>query len=158
MDEFSIKLSLLLDITSKKNNLLTTVLNLTENQNCIAVGTLDESSRNLFMQLAKEKQKAIDEVYNMDTVFSRTYDSVKDSFNNPVLTDEDRDKLVRLQNMIDEVLKKSDKICSIESDNNTLLENKKLEVQKINVPKGDKNRVLEHYKNQNTNYNKIKLN
>lgn len=157
MDEFSVRLSLLLDITTKKKNILEIILNLTENQNCVALSALDKESRALFMELSNEKQKNIDEVYNLDIVFDRAYESIKDCFSNE-LSDETREKVLQLQNTIDGVMNLNDKICSIESINNDLLENKRQEVQKIDVPKADKNRVIDHYKMQANNFNKLNLN
>ncbi len=156
MDEFGLRLSLLLEITGKKKNLLEIILNITFNQNCIVLGELTTETRQLFMELAKEKQKLIDEVYSLDTVFQRTYDAVKHLFND-IDKDSFKETLVSLQDTIDEVISLDGKICEIESNNNTLLEQKKLDVQKINVPKADKNRILEQYNKQSSNYLKNKL-
>ncbi len=156
MNDFELKLSLLLEITTKKRKLLDTILNLTCNQNCIALSELDSESRNLFMELATEKQKSIDEVYNLDTVFERTFDSIKHLLSEE-LTDELKPKFVALQHVIDEVILLDNKICELEANNGTLLEGKKLSVQKINIPKVSKSRLLEQYNKHNNSYVKNKL-
>lgn len=155
MDQFYVKLLLLLDISTKKRDTLEIILNLSENQNCVAKSSLNDESRALFMALATEKQKHIDEVYAMDTAFQRTYDAIKDGFKQD-LDQETREKLVSLQDTINDIIALDNNICSIESENNDLLEKKKLEVQKIDIPKGDRNKVIEHYKKQSSNYNKLK--
>lgn len=156
MDEFGVRLSVLLDITQKKNVLLDTILNITYNQNSVVISELTTENRQLFMALAKEKQKLIDEVYSLDTVFQRTYDAIKHLFDTQ-LKQSDKDKLTQLQELIDMIIVLDEKICALEADNTTLLENKKLEVQKINVPKTNKNRLLEQYNQQSSNYLKQKL-
>ncbi len=150
MDDFGLKISLLIEITNKKKALLDTIYNITFNQNCIALGDLDTKNRNLFMQLAKEKQKSIDEVYNLDTVFQRTFDTVQHLFSSN-LSDEQKVKLRELQSIIDEVMAFDKKICELESNNGSLLENRKLDVKKIDVPKVAKNKLLEQYSKQNNN-------
>lgn len=157
MDEFSVRLSLLLDITTKKKSILEIILNLTENQNCVALSELDKDSRALFMELSHEKQKKIDDVYNLDVVFDRAYESIKDCFSGE-LSEETRQKVLLLQNAIESVMNLNDKICAIESMNNDLLENKRQEVQKIDVPKADKNKLIDHYKMQANNFNKLNIN
>ncbi len=156
MNDFELKLSLLLEITTKKRKLLDTILNMTYNQNCIALSELDSDSRNLFMELAKEKQGSIDEVYNLDIVFQRTFDSIKHLFSDE-LTSEQRQKFIALQHVIDEVISLDTKICELEANNSTLLEGKKLSVQKINVPKVSKSKLLEQYNKQNNSFIKNKL-
>ncbi len=156
MDDFGLKISLLLEITNKKKILLDTIFNITYNQNCIALGDLDQQSRNLFMQLAKEKQKSIDEVYSLDTVFQRTFDSVKHLLNTELSTDQ-KAKLAELQTTIDIVMALDKKICELESNNGSLLESKKLDVQKIDVPKVAKNKLLEQYSKQTTAFNQKDL-
>ncbi len=154
MDDFGVKISLLLEITNKKKILLETIFNITYNQNCIALGELTSDSRKLFMNLAKEKQKSIDEVYNLDTVFQRTFDSIKHLLNTS-LSDEQKNKLQKLQNVIDEVIRLDKNICELESNNSSLLEDKKINVSKIDVPKVTKNKLLEQYNKQNV-YNNFK--
>ncbi len=156
MDEFGLRLSLLLDITEKKKNLLEIILNITFNQNCIVLNELSFETRSMFMDLANEKQKSIDEVYNLDTVFQRTYDQIKHLFSSDV-SEENKNKLLVLQNTIDEVMNLDNKICELESNNSSLLETKKLDVQKINIPKASKNKLIEQYNKQNNSYAKNKF-
>lgn len=123
MDELGLRISLIIKITSKKKEYLELIENITCNQNAIVLGDLTKDSRQMFMNLAKEKQKMIDEVYNLDTVFQRTYNSVKHLFNNS-LSKEYKIQLKQLQVMIDNVMTLDKHICEMESSNSNLLEEK----------------------------------
>lgn len=130
MDEFALRISLLIKITNKKKEYLELIKNITYNQNSIVIANeIDSNSRQLFMNLAKEKQTIIDEVYNLDTVFQRTYNSIKHLFNNS-LSKEYKLKLKELQSIIDNIILLDKQICEIESNNSDLLENKKKTLEK----------------------------
>ncbi len=160
MDELGVRLSLLIEITSKKKNLLDLILNITYNQNCIVTNELDQDGRKLFLDLATEKQKMIDEIYSLDTVFQRTYDTIKNAFN-PTISGDNKQKIKTLQEIIDSVVSLDDSICELESSNSTLLEHKKSIIEKKVSPNSNKqlnmNKAIEKYNVQNNNYNKHKL-
>lgn len=163
MDELGVRLSLLLEITTKKKTLLEMILNITYNQNCIVNNNLDHDSRQLFLELSKEKQKGIDEIYSLDTVFQRTYDTIKNAFN-PNISDNNKQKLKQLQIIIDDVVLMDKNICELESANSSLLEHKKNVIEKstvshknTNAQKSNYNKAIEQYNIQNNNYSKHKL-
>lgn len=134
MDEFGLRISLLIKITSKKKEYLELIQNITYNQNSIVLGDLTKDSRQMFMTLAKEKQKMIDEVYSLDTVFQRTYNSIKHLFNNSLSKDY-KLKLKNLQTIIDDVMIIDTQICELESYNSNLLEEKMNKIEKSNTYK-----------------------
>ncbi len=160
MDELGVRLSLLVEITTKKKNLLDLILNITFNQNCIATNDLDQVSRKLFLDLSGEKQKVIDEIYSLDTVFQRTYDTIKSSLN-PTISEDNKQKIRTLQEIIDTVVSLDTSICELESANSALLEQKKDIIEKNISPKSTNqklhmNKAIEKYNIQNNNYGKHK--
>lgn len=161
MNELGVRLSLLVDITIKKKDLLEIILNITFNQNCIVTNELDQDSRKLFLDLSVEKQKVIDEIYNLDTVFQRTYDTIKNSLN-PSISEEDKQKIKSLQEIINSIVVVDSKICELESTNSSLLEHKKSIIEKNiiknpKVLKSNMNKAIEQYNIQNNNYSKHKI-
>lgn len=160
MDELGLRISLLMKITSKKKEHLELIQNITYNQNAIVLGDLSKESRQMFMSLANEKQKMIDEVYNLDIVFQRTYNSIKHLFNNS-LSREYKVKLKTLQSIIDCVMDLDKKICELESSNSVLLEKQMKEMKltnenskKSNITK-DENITPKKIFNQNINNQNI---
>ncbi len=146
MDQFNLKIKLLLDITVKKRDVLIKILNITENQNCILKNKkVDADILEMFRFLADEKQKAIDEVLSQDTVFQRTFDGINHLLSNN-LSDQQRNYVATLQSLIDEIVTLDEKIRQFERLNNEEAEKKEKENMKINVPKMDKNKLMEHYK------------
>ncbi len=154
MDQFNLKIKLLLDITTKKRDVLTKILNVTENQNCILSGDkVDKATLEMFRFLDKEKQKGIDEVLSLDTVFQRTFNSIHHLLNN--LTQEQKDYIGQLQVLIDEITILDEKIRKSERANNKVAEKKEEQIKNINVPKMDKNKLMEHYKKNSKVNSKI---
>lgn len=118
MDEFGLRLKMLIDILDKKWRLLSRVTNIVENQGTI-LKSADKTKETLeiFRVLTEEKQKVIDEIFALDSAFNTTYDKIKHNFDNKVVTNAYRQEISQMQGYIKDILIHSENITIIEKSN-----------------------------------------
>ncbi len=104
MNEFEIRLHLLIDILDKKCETLNIILNLTENQ-----GTILQSDNKthevleMFREVTAEKQRLIDEILYMDTAFNKSYELIKHNFSIPTVVQSNRSNILKMQGLITDI-------------------------------------------------------
>lgn len=118
MDEFGLRLKMLIDILDKKWRLLSRVTNIVENQGTI-LKSADKTKETLeiFRVLTDEKQKVIDEIFALDSAFNTTYDKIKHNFDNKVVTNAYRQEISQMQGYIKDILINSENITILEKSN-----------------------------------------
>ncbi len=115
MSEFDININLLIDIISKKKSHLEQILNITLNQREL-LGK--EDSKNLFIEMNKEKQILIDDVLALDNVFQRKFDLISHNFNSKIVVNSYREKIALIQDYTKSVLRLDNEI-RVQEEKNT---------------------------------------
>jgi len=81
MDQFLLQLRILNEILEKKQQTLTQILNITENQKAaLSANPRDADAMRLYSGMMNEKQKLIDSVNESDKVFERGYKEISAVF------------------------------------------------------------------------------
>ncbi len=131
MQDFKIKLNLIIDILREKNTKLKTLAVITENQ-----GTILESrekskeSVGMLSHLIEEKQRLIDEVLGYDDVFLKKYEEIKSEFDKEEVRRANRDAILEMQELIVEINENNDKVIVLEKANDEIVKNLKNTIEK----------------------------
>lgn len=122
MEDFKIKLNLVIDILREKNSKLKTLAIITENQGTV-LGSSQKTSESVEMltQLIEEKQKLIDEILGYDDVFLKTYDQIKDEFEKEEVRKLYRDEILEMQELIVSISEGNEKIIVLERSNDEIV-------------------------------------
>ncbi|MDR2898898.1 MAG: hypothetical protein LBU94_01130 [Clostridiales bacterium] len=119
MDDFGVKIELLISSLEKKRAALETVLNLTENQHAVLSEQITKETSEMFSLMNSTKQDLIDEIIQMDSVFQGIFNGISDGFEEKALPDH-RDKVAQMQAIIKQVMELDIKIRSAEQMNKDL--------------------------------------
>ena len=107
-ETFETKLAILQEVLDKKQEALTDILNISENQEMLYLSPPSEERREFLIEMGKEKQRQVDEVLACDEVFQRIFDSIADDFAEK--SGDCKEKVARLQISINAVLELDVKI------------------------------------------------
>ncbi len=145
MNEIEVKLDILERSVDKKIKLLNQIYNITENQQ-LFVKTLEGEQRQEYLSsAAEEKQKLIDEILKIDTVFISTFESFNGMLNkNRKLY---RERILKLQEKIRLVVDIDVKIRVKEERNRQIFAPSVLNGLSPNIKalKANKSYILEQY-------------
>ncbi len=145
MDDLKFKINFLLDLLTKKEELLTQIYNITENQELFEK-TLTSSDKDLLLgEAVKEKQKIIEEVITADNTFMKIFGEFKGELNRR--QEEFRPEIKKMQEKIRAVSSIDLKIRAKEqrAKQGIQVQNPVLS-QKIKTLKSSKNYILSKYK------------
>jgi hypothetical protein len=119
LDDFGVKIELLISTLEKKRAALETVLNLTENQHAVLSERITNETSEMFSAMNSTKQDLIDEIVQTDSVFQGIFNGISDGFEEKALLNH-RDSVAKMQNIIKEVMELDIKIRSAEQLNKGL--------------------------------------
>lgn len=144
MNEIDIKLDILENSVKKKERLLNQILNITENQEMF-ISTLKGREKDAYLKsAAEEKQKLIDEVLRIDTVFISTFESFNGMLNEN--RQQYKQRILKLQEDIKTVVDLDIKIRAKEERNRQLFIPRQVSSSKdFKAIKANKGYVLEQY-------------
>lgn len=148
VDDFGIRLKLITDILQKKIDVLKLLLNVTENQGVVLESkNKNEIALTMLRTLTDEKQRMIDEILQMDSVFQKTYTAIKHNFQNQSVTKQYKKEILHMQGTIREISVISDKIVLAEryNDNITKTMSKAINERKTVTSNATKNNLLQMY-------------
>jgi hypothetical protein len=115
MDGIRIKLNILCDILSEKKSVLQHIRGICENEQYIYQQPYTPEKMIMINGLSVEKQSLVDKVIWNDEVFQKSFDSIKDDFEEQ--SGQYKDEIRRLQDFIKEVMALDIKIRNIENEN-----------------------------------------
>ena len=141
-DTFLTKLNILEEILNKKNQAMTSILNICDNLETVFSSYFSEN-KSIVMELGKEKQNFIDEVLECDRVFQGIFDSLVPEFNEKAM--DYKEKIKNIQKLIEIVTEKDVKIRAKENILKDLVN--KINPQKKSTKPLNKTYILEQYKN-----------
>lgn len=144
MNEIEVKLDILESSINKKIEILNQIYNITENQE-LFFRTLSGDEREEYLSSAtEEKQKLIDEILRIDTVFISTFESFNGMLNEN--RNQYRERILGIQEKIKEVMDIDIKIRAKESRNKQLFIPKRdISGPVIKALKASKGYVIEQY-------------
>ena len=147
MDEFEIKLKILINIVEEKNRLLTGIFDITENQETFLRSEhSSEEFKMFFMEMTDEKQKYIDKVLDSDSLFQKIFAEIDDIF--PKKAQEHREAVIYLQGQIKIATELDIKIKALEQKSKTILEKQRY-LPKVSPSKMSKENLISKYKDNN---------
>ncbi len=122
MQDFKIKLNLIIDILREKNSKLNTLAVITENQGTI-LESREKSKESVAMlsELIDEKQKIIDEVLGYDDVFLKKYEEIKGEFDNEEVRRANREEILEMQELIISINDNNEKVITLEKANDEIV-------------------------------------
>lgn len=145
-DYFESKLNILLELLEKKEEALTQILSISENQSTVLESD-DAEGMSFFREMNIEKQKRIDEVLDNDKAFQSLFVKLSDDFERkgPSFTK----KIKRLQDKIKAVIELDIRIRVCENKNRELSQkaNPNASIQAQQAPRISRNKLLTQYKN-----------
>jgi len=115
MNEFEIKVDMLISSLEKKREALNAILNITENQNLVLSDSSNPAYVAMFNEMNAIKQENIDEVIEMDSLFQGVFGGISDGFEQGA--EDCKAKVALMQDLITEVLETDIKIRSAEQKN-----------------------------------------
>jgi len=115
MNEFEIKVDMLISSLEKKREALNAILNITENQNLVLLDRADRSYVAMFNEMNAIKQQNIDTVLEMDNIFQGVFGGISDGFEQ--MAENCKEKVSKMQDIISEVLETDIKIRAAEQKN-----------------------------------------
>lgn len=124
------KLELLIDILEKKKEVLHTILALTENQSTLLEQPSSIEILQAFKEVSDEKQKWIEEVLTLDTVFNRTFSKIE-GFEEEAHAY--KETIIKLQKLVEQVTDVDIKIRVIEQKNNAWVLKQSSDQQKKDI-------------------------
>ncbi len=121
MEDFKLKLNLIIDILREKNTKLQTLAIITENQGTV-LESKEKSKETMEMltNLIDEKQKLIDEILRFDDVFLKKYEEIKDFFDVEEIRRENREAILEMQELIVAINEGNDKVITLERANDEI--------------------------------------
>jgi len=147
MDEFEIKLKILINIVEEKKNLLTSIYDITENQETfLKSGSSSEEFEMFFLEMVEEKQKYIDKVLDSDKVFQRIFLEISDGFEEKASLY--KELVTHLQYQIKIVTELDIKIKAVEQKSKGILEKRRIPSKTV-VSKMSKDNLFTKYKENN---------
>lgn len=145
MDEFETKLNILYDALIKKEDALSQILAITENQAALlAEDHNGAEAAAFFKEMNVEKQRLIDTVLDGDGVFERIFGSLGGEFDERAAYFKPLVK--RLQDKIKDVVDLDVKIRLQEDRNNAQITSAVKQKPRIDVPKASKGYMLSQYR------------
>jgi len=149
-NDFLTKLQILQDILDKKENVLGFILNICENQQSL-YSSEDSDELKLFLkEIAKEKQKLIDDILQYDIVFDNMFKNIKTNFEDNAK--KYKKEISKMQSSIDQVMKLDIAIRAKEDILKGILNNRRNGTKK-NIKITNKAHILNQYKeNSKTRY------
>lgn len=140
MQTFEIKLKLILDILKEKKEKLQRLAIITENQGTVLEAKEKTSETvNILTELISEKQRLIDEILGYDDVFLKYYEEIKHELNNENIRRDNRDTILKMQELIIQVNESNEKVIVLERANDSKVEKLK---SNIEVAKRNKQNTL----------------
>jgi len=142
---FESKLVLLQEILNKKFNALNFILSISENQEQLYLSSPSDTRRDFLSEMAKEKQKQIDEVLTCDAVFQSIFDGIAEEF-----VEKGRiysEQMQAIQTLIKKVLELDIKIRAQEEKSRLTLK-QNIEQPAVAIKSTNKNYILEQYRKQ----------
>ena len=118
MNEFEIKVDMLISSLEKKREALNAILNITENQNLVLSDRSNPDYVAMFNEMNNIKQENIDVVIEMDSLFQGVFGSISDGFEQ--MAEVCKPKVSLMQDIITEVLETDIKIRAAEQKNRLL--------------------------------------
>ena len=118
MDEFEIKVDMLLSSLEKKREALNVILNITENQNLVLSDRSNPAYAAMFNEMNVIKQENIDAVIEMDSLFQGVFGGISDGFEQGA--ENCKTKVSLMQDIITEVLETDIKIRAAEQRNRVI--------------------------------------
>ncbi len=131
MQDFKIKLNLIIDILREKNSKLKTLAIITENQGTI-LESQEKSKESITMltELIEEKQKIIDEVLGYDDVFLKKYEEIKSEFDSEEVRRANRDEILEMQELIVSINDNNEKVITLERANDEIVKKLRNNIEK----------------------------
>jgi len=123
MTDFSVKMDMLISSLKDKNEALTLILNITENQYQLLATDKDANMWELFTNMNEVKQGHIDRVVELDRLFQGVFDTICENFEDKAK--ETIEKTAALQSLINEALELDVKIRAGEQKNRAELSRQK---------------------------------
>ena len=143
MSPFEIKMDMLISSLQEKNNILNTILNITENQAQLIDIDKDEEMWAIFVQMNDGKQEHIDRVIELDNIFQNIFETISDKFEDNAR--EIPKKTTDLQALINESLELDIKIRAAEQKNKSELSRFKRAAPARPVANSSKAGLLKRY-------------
>lgn len=149
MSEIEVKLDILESSINKKIEILNQIYNITENQELFVKNLSGEEREEYLKSASEEKQKLIDEILKIDTVFISTFESFNGMLNeNRKLY---RERILMLQEKIKAVMDIDVKIRVKEERNRQLfIPNNTINAPVVKGLKANKSYILEQYAKNTT--------
>ena len=119
MNEFEIKMDMLISSLKEKNDTLNVILNITENQEQILDIDKGEETWAMFVQMNEAKQEHIDRIVELDNIFQGVFEGISEGFESNA--GELPEKTTNLQALINESLELDVKIRAAEQRNKSEL-------------------------------------
>ncbi len=131
MQDFKIKLNLIIDILREKKSKLNTLAIITENQGTI-LESREKSKESVTMltELIEEKQKIIDEVLGYDDVFLKKYEEIKGEFDSEEVRRANRDAILEMQELIISINESNEKVITLERANDEIVKRLRNNIEK----------------------------
>ena len=118
MNEFEIKVDMLISSLEKKREALNAILNITENQNLVLSERPNPAYVAMFNEMNNIKQGNIDTVMEMDSLFQGVFGGISDGFEQ--MAEGCKPKVSHMQDLITEVLETDIKIRAAEQKNRVI--------------------------------------
>ncbi|MCL2565670.1 MAG: hypothetical protein FWE24_07665 [Defluviitaleaceae bacterium] len=115
MNEFEIKMDILISSLGEKNEILNLILNITENQEQLIDMDKSEEMWDMFVEMNEAKQEHIDRVVELDNIFQGVFEGISDNFEDKAR--EIPEKTANLQALINASLELDVKIRATEQRN-----------------------------------------
>lgn len=149
MNEIEVKLDILESSINKKIEILNQIYNITENQELFVKSLSGQEREDYLKSAAEEKQKLIDEILRIDTVFISTFESFNGMLNeNRKLY---RDRILMIQDKIKEVMDIDVKIRVKEERNRQLfIPNNNINTPVVKGLKANRSYIIEQYAKNTT--------
>ena len=141
MSEFEVKMDMLISSLRDKNEALTVILNITENQEQLFKMEKDSDMWDMFTQMNEAKQEHIDRIVELDRLFQGLFEGISEGFEERAK--QNIAKTAALQNLINDSLELDVKIRAAEQKNRIFLSQTKRS-QKPAVP-SSKSALLKKY-------------
>jgi len=146
MNEFEIKVDMLISSLEKKREALSAILNITENQKLVLADRAEPAYGAMFNEMNAIKQESIDAVMELDRLFQSVFESISPGFEENATAI--KDKVAYMQDLITEVLEMDIKIRAAEQRNKAVLDEGRIKPRSAPGKTAKSNLLKQYEKNK----------
>lgn len=150
MNDMLVKLNILRDILAEKKYALEQIHNICYNERSVFLEPHTQEREEMLKGIAAEKQKLVDKVIQYDNVFQKSFDSIKNNFEEQAY--HYKEEINLLQSMIKQVMELDIKIRSAENENKEIFSRERNIKKQTNTLA--KSYILKQYEKNNKKYKK----